>query len=96
MFFGLLFISSMMHVFAQDTIHLYPYIENIKTVEVFIEGEKYDFLFDNCTTRLRDLVERASKGQVHYGEVLKTEKTFRNLIYEYLQLQLYQVFLIEN
>ncbi|MEO6136747.1 MAG: DUF4105 domain-containing protein [Ginsengibacter sp.] len=45
---------------------------------------KYDFLFDNCTTRLRDLVEKASKGEVHYGEVLKSKKTFRNLIYEYL------------
>ena len=45
---------------------------------------KYDFLFDNCTTRLRDLVEKASNGKVHYGVVLQTKKTFRNLIHEYL------------
>ena len=45
---------------------------------------KYDFLFDNCTTRLRDLVEKAADGKVHFGEVLKTKTTFRDLIYEYL------------
>ena len=45
---------------------------------------KYDFLFDNCTTRLRDLVEKAANGQVDFGEVLKTKATFRDLIYEYL------------
>lgn len=45
---------------------------------------KYDFLFDNCTTRLRDLVESATDSTVHFGEVLQTKTTFRNLIYEYL------------
>lgn len=45
---------------------------------------KYDFLFDNCTTRLRDLVEKAADGNVHFGKVLKTKRNFRNLIHEYL------------
>lgn len=45
---------------------------------------KYDFLFDNCTTRLRDLVEKGADEKVHFGEVLKTKTTFRDLIYEYL------------
>lgn len=45
---------------------------------------KYDFLFDNCTTRLRDLVEQASDSTVHFGKALKTEVSFRNLIHEYL------------
>ena len=45
---------------------------------------KYDFLFDNCTTRLRDLVEKASDSTVHFGKALNTEVSFRNLIYEYL------------
>lgn len=45
---------------------------------------KYDFVFDNCTTRLRDLVEKASDSTVHFGKVLQHETTFRNLIYEYL------------
>jgi hypothetical protein len=45
---------------------------------------KYDFLFDNCTTRLRDLVERGSDSTVHFGKALHTKVTFRDLIYEYL------------
>lgn len=45
---------------------------------------KYDFTFDNCTTRLRDLVEKAAAVPVHFGEVLQTKATFRDLIYEYL------------
>lgn len=42
----MLFLSSMMEIFAQDTIQLKPYIENIKTIDVDIEGKKYAFLFD--------------------------------------------------
>lgn len=45
---------------------------------------KYDFLFDNCTTRLRDLIEKAADTTVYYGNVLKEKKRFRQLIYEYL------------
>jgi hypothetical protein len=45
---------------------------------------KYDFLFDNCTTRLRDLVERGTDSTVHFGQALHTKITFRDLIYEYL------------
>ena len=47
---------------------------------------KYDFLFDNCTTRLRDLIENTSDGQVKFGQVLSSPKTFRNLIHDYLDL----------
>lgn len=45
---------------------------------------KYDFLFDNCTTRLRDLVEKATDSTVHFGKVLQAKATFRDLIHEYL------------
>ncbi len=45
---------------------------------------KYDYTFDNCTTRLRDLVEKATDSTVHFGEASKTKATFRDLIYEYL------------
>lgn len=47
-------------------------------------GYKYDFTFDNCTTRLRDLIEKASDSTVHFGKVLHRKATFRDLIYEYL------------
>lgn len=45
---------------------------------------KYDFTFDNCTTRLRDLIEKTSGSSIHFGNILSSKKTFRNLIYEYL------------
>jgi hypothetical protein len=45
---------------------------------------KYDFTFDNCTTRLRDLVEKAADTSIHFGNVLHSKKTFRDLIYKYL------------
>ena len=45
---------------------------------------KYDFTFDNCTTRLRDLIEKSADADVHFGNILKTKKNFRDLIYEYL------------
>ncbi len=45
---------------------------------------KYDFLFDNCTTRLRDLVEKSADSRVSYGRVVTERKRFRQLIYEYL------------
>lgn len=47
---------------------------------------KYDFLFDNCTTRLRDLIENTSDDQVEFGKVLSSPKTFRNLIHDYLDI----------
>ncbi|MEO9011856.1 MAG: DUF4105 domain-containing protein [Ginsengibacter sp.] len=45
---------------------------------------KYDFLFDNCTTRLRDLVEKSADRSIQFNPVVKTRVTFRNLIHEYL------------
>ena len=45
---------------------------------------KYDFTFDNCTTRLRDLIEKSADSTVIYGSVLPQKKRFRQLIYEYL------------
>jgi hypothetical protein len=45
---------------------------------------KYDFTFDNCTTRLRDLLEKTADAPVHFNNILQTAPTFRQLIYEYL------------
>ena len=45
---------------------------------------KYDFLFDNCTTRLRDLIEKGSDSTAHFGKALHTQVVFRDLIHEYL------------
>lgn len=45
---------------------------------------KYDFLFDNCTTRLRDLIKKGTDSTVLFGKALLRQVTFRDLIYEYL------------
>lgn len=45
---------------------------------------KYDFLFDNCTTRLRDLLEKTTDTSVHFSNILKEKTTFRQHIFEYM------------
>jgi hypothetical protein len=45
---------------------------------------KYDFLFDNCTSRLRDLLEKSSDSAVQFGRIVKEKSTFRKSIYQYL------------
>ncbi|ANE50504.1 DUF4105 domain-containing protein [Flavisolibacter tropicus] len=46
---------------------------------------RYDFLFDNCTTRLRDIVAKNSGQPVIYDTVIPQKApTFRNLIHSYL------------
>jgi len=46
---------------------------------------KYDFIYDNCTTRLRDVVFRTQGASVNTKNIRPKEETaFRNLIDEYL------------
>jgi hypothetical protein len=46
---------------------------------------RYDFLFDNCTTRARDIVAANTEVPVHFHNILPAEvPSFRNLIHSYL------------
>ena len=46
---------------------------------------RYDFLFDNCTTRAGDIVETNTNAPVVYQNILpKQIPTFRNLLHTYL------------
>lgn len=45
---------------------------------------KYDFTFDNCTTRLRDLVDTISGNSIVYHKILAEPITFRDAIHDYL------------
>jgi hypothetical protein len=46
---------------------------------------KYDFVYDNCTTRLRDIVFKNARGSTGTKNIRPGNKvTFRNLIHEYL------------
>ena len=54
---------------------------NIKEENKFY---KYDFLFDNCTTRVRDIIFNTKKYNTTIPFVTPESFTFRNAIHEYL------------
>lgn len=55
--------------------------ENLKEENKFY---LYDFLFDNCSTRLRDMLQQEG-GAITFGNILPAQSTtFRNLIHQYL------------
>lgn len=45
---------------------------------------KYDFLYDNCATRIRDLLLGQIKGTAIEGKIVPDHTSFRDLIYHYL------------
>lgn len=45
---------------------------------------KYDFFFDNCTTRLRDIIKKNHDSSFVVKPVMKPGTTFRNAIHQYL------------
>lgn len=45
---------------------------------------KYDFFFDNCTTRLRDILKKNHDSAFAFNPVMPAGTTFRQAIYEYL------------
>lgn len=45
----------------------------------------YEFLFNNCSSKLRDMLVNYTGNKVHFGTILPDESiTFRNMIHEYL------------
>ena len=45
---------------------------------------RYDFLFDNCSTRIRDLIENVLGDKLYYAEKPPIEKTFRQILQPYV------------
>lgn len=56
-------------------------IENLREENKYY---KYDFFFDNCTTRLRDLIEKYKKPAPQLPAVRPANMRFRQAIHEYL------------
>jgi Domain of unknown function (DUF4105) len=56
-------------------------IENVKEENKYYQ---YDFFLDNCTTRLRDLIEKHKQPTPLLPAVMPTSFTFRNAIHQYL------------
>lgn len=51
---------------------------------------RYNYFYDNCATRPRDIVERAINGEVRYTEDMDTPQkalTYRGLVHEYTAKQ---------
>jgi len=71
-------------VSAQDTIHLKKYLGNLRTIDVFIEKEMYNFLFDTgggetfispeIVKKLNRFAYSSVYGFRMTGEVVKTKK----------------------
>ena len=55
--------------------------ENLKPENRFY---KYDFFFDNCTTRLRDLMEKGKQPRPLFPAVMPENTRFRQAIHAYL------------
>ena len=43
---------------------------------------RYNYFYDNCTTRARDIIVNNIDGKVDYGDTLKTYPSYRKLIHE--------------
>ncbi len=56
-------------------------LENIKEENKYYQ---YDFFLDNCTTRLRDIIEKYHQPKPILPAVMPTNTTFRNAIHQYL------------
>ena len=56
-------------------------VENYKPEN---RGYLYDFFYDNCATRIRDVVQNATNNSVTFSTPEEEQKTFRSLIYEHV------------
>ena len=75
--------EQVIHLSCQDKEKLFDALrENAKEENKFY---KYDFIHDNCTTRLRDIVFKNTTGTLQTKNIRPGQGvTFRNLIHEYL------------
>lgn len=55
--------------------------ENLKEENKYY---KYDFFLDNCTTRLRDLIEKSKNPKPQFPAVMPENTPFRQAIHQYL------------
>ena len=61
----------------------YALLDNIKEANKYYQ---YDFFLDNCTTRLRDIIEKYTQPKPVLPAVMPPSFTFRNAIHQYLHV----------
>lgn len=44
---------------------------------------RYNYFYDNCTTRARDMIEKSVDGLVEYPEALGNDKSLRDVLHEF-------------
>ena len=49
---------------------------------------RYNFLYNNCTTEVRDMIEKAVMGRIAYPQ-LEEKKTYREILHEYTRENLW-------
>lgn len=82
--FSFLFMVTSLICLSQDTIHLKPYFRELKSVDIIINGKKYDFLFDSgggetfISTDIAKLLNKEIYGGITgirmNGEMIKYQK----------------------
>jgi len=78
-------ISQRINLVPEDVRKLLELIEeNLKPENV---NYRYDFLYDNCATRIRDILEKATSGKIHYPPDIASSnmQTWRDMIEKYQQ-----------
>ena len=76
-------ISQRINLNPEDVRKLLELIEeNLKPENI---NYRYDFFYDNCATRIRDILEKAADGKIHYPPEIENinPQTFRKMIGEY-------------
>ncbi len=53
---------------------------------------KYDFFFDNCSSRVRDILDSALNNKIEFIDLDKDDKTFRDLIHPYIEENVWACF----
>lgn len=76
--------EQVLNLSSAEKLEIYAAVkENIKEENKYY---KYDFFLDNCTTRLRDLINQHKKPTPVLPAVMPVNYTFRNAIHHYLDL----------
>ncbi|MDE3235142.1 MAG: DUF4105 domain-containing protein [Bacteroidota bacterium] len=74
--------EQILHLTCEEKQRIYAAL--IKNLEGSNRYYKYDFLYDNCTTRIRDMVFNNVNGSNVRGKITPEGTTFRNMLHEYL------------
>ncbi|MFT4061001.1 MAG: DUF4105 domain-containing protein [Edaphocola sp.] len=75
--------EQVLHLDADQKLRMLAYLEN--NLKPGNREYRYDFLFDNCATRVRDILPKILGPEFYYGDVLHYKKiSYRYILNQYL------------